>query len=102
MDRGCSISNLVELQVELRWAVKMAVDPAAKASMKMQEAAPAGVEDDGQWPAVLDLGQWLVAAVAEMAAATAASTMAEAVPAMVMVAAVAPDLDVATFPATFA
>ena len=69
--------------------MKTAVDPAAKASMKMQEAAPAGVEDDGQWPAVLNLGWWPVAAVAAMAAATAASTMAKAVPAMVVVAAAA-------------
>ena len=62
----------------------MAVDPAAKASMKMEEAAPAAMGGDGHWPAVLDLGWWPVAAVAAMAAATTASTMAEAVAAMVV------------------
>ena len=41
----------------------------------------------GQWPAVLGLGWWPVAAMAEMAGEKAASTMSEAVAAMVVVAA---------------
>jgi|TARA_B110000027_G_scaffold125051_1_gene142132 hypothetical protein len=67
--------------------VKAAVDPAAKASVKMEEAAPAVMGGDGQWPAVLGLGWWPVAAMAEMAGEKAASTMSEAVAAMVVVAA---------------
>ena len=56
----------------------------------MVETAPAVMGgDDGQRPAVLDLGWWPVAPVAEMAVAKAASTMAEAVAAMVVVAAAA-------------
>ena len=69
--------------------MKAAVDPAAKASVKMIETAPAVMGGDGHWLAVMDIRWWSVAAVAEMAAATAASTMAEAVPAMVVVAAAA-------------
>ena len=67
--------------------MKAAVDPAAKASVKMEEAAPAVMGGDGQWPAVLGLGWWPVAAMAEMAGEKAASTMSEAVAAMVVVAA---------------
>ena len=67
--------------------MKAAVDPAAKASVKMIETAPAVMGGDGQWPAVMDIRWWSVATVAEMAAAKAASTMAEAVAAMVVVAA---------------
>ena len=55
--------------------MKAAVDPAAKASVKMEEAAPAVMGGDGQWPAVLGLGWWPVAAMAEMAGEKAASTM---------------------------
>ena len=64
------------------------MDPAAKASVKMEEAAPAAMGGDDQWPAALcaDLAWW---PVAEMADAKAASTMAEAVAAMVLVAAAA-------------
>ena len=62
---------------------------AARASVVMVEVAPAVMGGDGQWPAVMDLGWWPVAAVAEMTAAKAASTMAEAVAAMVVVAAAA-------------
>ena len=34
------------------------VHPAAKASVKMEEAAPAAMGGDGHWPAVLDLVWW--------------------------------------------
>ena len=71
-------------------AAIVAVDLAANASVKMEEAAPAVMGGDGQWPAVLGLGWWPVAAMAaEMAATPAASTRAELVPAMVVAAAAA-------------
>ena len=53
-----------------------------RASVKMEEVAPAGMKGGGQQLAVVCLGCWLVAAVAEMAAAKVASTMAEAVAAL--------------------
>ena len=59
------------------------MDPAAKASVKMEEAAPAVMGGDGQWPAVLGLGWWQVASAVEMEAAESASGMAAAAVAVV-------------------
>ncbi len=54
------------------------MDLAARASVKMDEEAPAGMRGGGQQPAVVCLGWWQVAAREEMTMTEAAMAMAEA------------------------
>ena len=56
-----------------------AVEAATRASMIMEEAAPAGTGGGGQRPAVVCLGSWQVAAAEAMSMTEATSAMAEAV-----------------------
>jgi hypothetical protein len=74
-DKGCSFSDLVELQQKA--AVTAAVDLAAKSTPRTMKLAPAVMGDGSQRPAVLGLGWWQVAAAAEMTGLEAASAMAE-------------------------